>query len=266
MSMNTYLLENRNDEAAVRFTSLSALFDPGTLRQFGACGMTAGWQCWEIGAGGQSLVRKMAGLVGRTGRILATDIDTSRVMEAARENVEVHIHDVALDPPPCNAFDLVHARLVLVHVNDRQRAFENMLASLRPGGWLVLEDADPELQPLSCIDPHEPGQGLANRLRRGFRTLLATRGVDLAFGRKLPRMFRAAGLESISADAWFPVAMPECMALEVSTMNMIRDELLGHGVATHAEIEQHLDNVRSGRLDLSQPPMISVRGRKPLPV
>lgn len=263
MSVNEYLLENRKREAAVRFTALSKLFDPGTLRQFDACGVTAGWRCWEVGAGGPSLVRKMAGLVGRTGRVLATDIDTSRLAEAVEENVETRDHDVAHASPPGNGFDLVHARLVLVHVDDRKRAFENMLASLRPGGWLVIEDADPELQPLSCMDAREPGQKLANKIRHGFRTLLAARGVDLAFGRKLSRLFREFGLECISADAYFPVAMPECIALEVATINMIRDELLINEIATDAEIEQHLDNVRSGRLDLSQPPMISVRGRKP---
>lgn len=261
--MNEYLLENAKREAAVRFAALSSLFDPGTLRQFDACGMTLGWRCWEVGAGGPSLVRKMAGLVGRTGRVLATDIDTSRLAEVEEENVEIRGHDVAQDFPSSNAFDLVHARLVLVHVKDRERAFENMLAALKPGGWLVIEDADPELQPLSCMDPRQPEQRLANRIRRGFRTLLAERGVDLAFGRKLPGLFRAAGLECIAADACFPVVRPECIPLEISTLNMVRDELLDHDLATRAEIEQHLDNVRSGGLDLSQPPMISVRGRKP---
>jgi len=45
---------------------------------------------------------------------------------------------------------------------------------------------------------------------------------------------------------------------------MIRGDLLDHGIASDEEIEQHLENVRAGVLDLSQPPMISVRGRKPL--
>ena len=265
MRANEYLLENGKEGAAVRFASLSALFDPGTFRQFDACGMAAGWQCWEVGAGGPLLVRKMAERVGHTGRILATDIDTSWTMEVEGDTVEVRHHEVAVDPPPGELFDMVHARLVLVHVNDRNRALENMIASLKPGGWLVVEDADPELQPLSCIDPHGSGQRLANKIRHGFRTLLAARGVDLSFGRRLPRLFRESGLECISAEAYFPVAMPECIPLEVATLTMIREELLGNDIATEAEIEQHLGNVRSGALDLSQPPMISVRGRKPRP-
>ena len=261
--MNEYLLENARRDAAIRFASLSSLFDPTTLRHFDSCGMGAGWRCWEVGAGGPPLVRKMAALAGRTGYVLATDIDTSRLEEITEANVETRVHDVALDPPSSEAFDLVHARLVLVHLSDRERAFANMLASLKPGGWLVVEDADPELQPLSCMDAAQPRQILANKIRRGFRALLADRGVDLAFGRKLPQLFRASGLECISADAYFPVAMPECIALEISTVNMVRDDLLRQGLATPREIEEHLDEVRSGRLDLSQPPMISVRGRKP---
>lgn len=263
MSETDYLLENRNTEAAQRFTALSALFNPGTLRQFDACGMTAGWRCWEVGAGGPALARMIAERVGQAGRVLATDIDDSWAKEAATRNVEVRKHDVARDPPPDELFDLVHARLVLVHVPERERAFRNMISALKPGGWLVVEDADPALQPLSCIDPYGAEQELANRIRSGFRALLSNRGADLSFGRKLPRMFREAGLADMAAEAYFPIALPECVPLEIATIKMIRSDLLSHGIVADDEIEQHLENVRAGMLDLSQPPMISVRGRKP---
>lgn len=262
MSDTDYLLENRKAEAAQRFEALSALFDPGTLRQFDACGLAPGWRCWEVGAGGPSLIREIAERVGDAGSVLATDIDVSRTEEAASRNVEVRAHDVARDAPPGGGFDLVHARLVLVHVPERERAFRNMVSALTPGGWLVVEDADPALQPLSCIDVHGPEQELANRIRMGFRTLLSSRGADLSFGRRLPRMFREAGMVDVAAEAWFPIALPECAPLEIATIAMIRSDLLAHGIATDGEIEQHLENVRSGALDLSQPPMISVRGRK----
>lgn len=141
----------------------------------------------------------------------------------------------------------------------------HFLAVIRPGGgsggWLVIEDVDPALQPLSCIDVYGPEQELANKIRLGFRTLLSGRNVDLSFGRKLPRMFREAGLADVAAEACFPIAMPECVSLEIGTIKMIRNDLLAHGIATDEEIERHLANARAGVLDLSQPPMISVRGR-----
>lgn len=47
----------------------------------------------------------------------------------------------------------------------------------------------------------------------------------------------------VSADAYFPVAMPECIPLEIATIHMIRDDLLSNGIATEQEIEKHLENV-----------------------
>jgi SAM-dependent methyltransferase len=263
MSDTDYLLENQKTEAMQRFAALSALFDPVTLRQFDACGMAAGWHCWEVGAGGPALIQMLAERVGHAGHILATDIDETWTKEAVAQNIEVRKHDVARDPPPGELFDLVHARLVLVHVPEREHAFRNMISTLKPGGWLVIEDADPALQPLSCIDAYGPEQELANKIRLGFRTLLSSRGADLSFGRKLPRMFRRAGMRDIAAEAYFPIALPQCTPLEIATIKMIRNDLLSNGIATVDEIEWHLENVRMGALDLSQPPMISVRGRKP---
>jgi hypothetical protein len=108
----------------------------------------------------------------------------------------------------------VHARLLLVHVPQRDRALAAMTSVLRPGGWLVAEEADPALQPLVCPDETGPAQQLANRLKVGFRQLLAQRGVDLAYGRTLPRRLRAAGLVDVAADAYFPITGAACTELE----------------------------------------------------
>src|SRR3954454_3844535 len=59
-----------------------------------------------------------------------------------------------------------------------------------------------------CPDEYGPEQRLANKLRFGFRSLLAQRGADLGYGRKLPRLLREAGLIDVKADAFFPIASP----------------------------------------------------------
>ena len=79
--------------------------------------------------------------------MLATDINLAWAAGAAAPNVSVLEHDVAADPPPGEAFDLVHARLVLVHVTGRDTALGNMVTALRPGGILLVEDADPACSP-----------------------------------------------------------------------------------------------------------------------
>ncbi|MFI6940836.1 methyltransferase domain-containing protein [Streptomyces sp. NPDC050418] len=257
-----YLLDNRQAEAGERFDALSALFDPSTFRHFERLGVGPGGRVWEVGAGGTSVIDWLARKVGPTGRVLATDIDTAWATGAARPPVQVLRHDVAADEPPGDGFDLVHARLVLVHVPDRERALRNIVRALRPGGRLLVEDADPVLQPLVCPDEHGPEQQLANRLRQGFRALLADRGADLAYGRKLPRLLRGAGLAQVEADAYFPLASPACTALESATVRQVRDRLVASGHATHAEIDRHLANVESGAMDVATSPMISAWGRK----
>ncbi|KMS91624.1 MULTISPECIES: methyltransferase [Streptomyces] len=257
-----YLLDNRQNEAGERFDAFTALFDPTTFRHLEGLGVGPGWRCWEVGAGGPSVVSWLAEKAGPTGRVVATDIDTSRLTAAVRPPVEVRVHDVGAEEPPGEGFDLVHARLVLVHVPDRERALRNMIKALRPGGRLLIEDADPALQPLTCPDEYGPEQRLANRLRQGFRKLLADRGADLSYGRKLPRLLREAGLHGVEADAYFPVASPACTALEAATVRQIRERLVAAGLATDAEIDQHLANVETGTMDLATAPMISAWGRK----
>jgi hypothetical protein len=259
-----YLLDNRAVEAGERFAALSAIFDASTFRHIDALGIGRGGRCWEVGAGGESIVRGLAARVGAEGRVLATDIDLGWARGAAAPNVEVSRHDVGRDDPPAaGGFDLVHARLVLVHVPERERALATMVAAARSGGWVMVEDADPALQPLACIDAAGPDQELANRVRAGLRTLLAGRGADLAYGRKLPRLLRAVGLVDVAADAYFPVAHPACARLELATVGLIRDRLIEAAVVTAAEIDRHLANVAAGRLDLAQPPMITAWGRRP---
>ncbi|MFH9086093.1 methyltransferase [Streptomyces sp. NPDC017673] len=261
-SSDGYLLDNQQNEAGERFDAFTALFDPTTFRHLEGLGIGPGRRCWEVGAGGPSVVSWLAEKAGPSGQVVATDIDTSRLTVPARPPVEIRVHDVGAEEPPGEGFDLVHARLVLVHVPDRERALRNMIKALRPGGRLLIEDADPALQPLSCPDEYGPEQRLANRLRQGFRKLLADRGADLSYGRKLPRLLREAGLHEVEADAYFPVASPACTALEAATVRQIRHRLVAAGLATDAEIDQHLANVETGTMDLTTAPMISAWGRK----
>ncbi|MFI7340749.1 methyltransferase domain-containing protein [Streptomyces sp. NPDC050085] len=260
---HAYLLDNQQPEAGQRFDALSTLFDPTTFRHIERLGIGSGWRCWEVGAGGTSVVSWLARKVGPTGRVLATDIDTSWQTTTVRTPVEVRRHDVGVDEPPAEAFDLVHARLVLVHVPDRERALASMIRALRPGGRLLIEDADAALQPLLCPDEHGPEQQLANRLRHGFRALLSQRGADLSYGRKLPRLLREAGLRQVEADAYFPLTSPACTALEAATVEQVRASLVEAGLATNEDIDRHLANVAEGTMDLATSPLISAWGRKP---
>jgi hypothetical protein len=74
-----YLLDNQHAQAGHRFDALSALFNPSTFQYARALGLAPGWRVWEVGAGSPSVPAWLAEQVGRDGRVLATDIDTSRI-------------------------------------------------------------------------------------------------------------------------------------------------------------------------------------------
>ena len=259
-----YLLANQQIQAGTRFAALATLFDRSTFGHLREIGVGSGWRCWEVGAGGMSVPLWLAAQVGPTGLVLATDIDTSLLTNPGSGSVQVLRHDVGVEDPPVTDLDLVHARLVLTHVPQREAALTSMTAALRSGGWILVEDADPGLQPLLCPDDHGPAQHLANRLRHGFRMLMSGRDADLAYGRTLPRRLREHGLIDVAADAYFPIAAPACTTLERATVEQIRDRLISAEIATAAEIDQHLDNIATGQVpDLATSPMISAWGRKP---
>ena len=193
-----YLLDNGGREAAARFAALSAMFDPGTIRHLEGCGVGRGWHCLEVGAGGGSIASWLTDRVGPAGRVLATDIDP-RFLETLRlPNVEVRCHNIAADPLPEGDFDLVHARLVLLHVPERDQALKRMIAALKPGGWLVDEGYDSaSMLPDPTVSPGE----VLLETQVAMMRLLEEGGVNRRYGRLLFGRLRAHGLVSVGAEA-----------------------------------------------------------------
>lgn len=243
------------------YATLGALFGASTFRHIDDLGIRAGWRCWEVGAGGPTVPAWLARRVAPGGYVLATDIDVAALEEAPGAGFEVRRHDIEAEPAPASppGFDLVHARLVLMHLADRGAALSAMTGALRPGGWLLLEDADLALQPLACPDEAGPAERLANRIRRAS---VGLRADNLAFGRTLPRLLRGAGLTEVGADAYFPLTGPDSARLQQTMIERQRARLLAAGLVTAAEVDRHLADVAAGRLDLATFTVVSAWGRK----
>jgi SAM-dependent methyltransferase len=242
--------------------TLAALLDDATFGHLERLGVTAGWRCWEAGAGAGTVARWLAGRVGASGHVLATDIDTSRLTAGGRRpGLDVRQHDLAAAPAPGAGFDLVHARLVLEHLPDPTAALAVMAAALRPGGWLLAEAADPMLQPLACPDEHGSAQVLANKVRKAIWAASPRPG-HLQFGRELPRLLRGTGLCGTQAEARIALTGPDTARLQRTLVLRHRDQILAAGLLTNAEIDRHLADIADGSLDLTAFPVISAWGRK----
>lgn len=76
------------------------------------------------------------------GRVVAVDLSTKFLTGDLPSNLAVRQGDIRPVPLADSSFDLVHARYVLIHLADSGVALSRMLAGLKPGGWLVLEEPD----------------------------------------------------------------------------------------------------------------------------
>jgi SAM-dependent methyltransferase len=198
--------------------------------------------------------------------VLATDIDVRWLEQRLQApNVEVRRHDVVEDALPDSCFDIAHERLVLVHLRERATALRNLVTSLRPGGWLLLEDFDSDIAPDAFPAADSAEAELGNKMARSIRALLTRRGADTALGHKLPRLLRDAGLEQIGADAYQAIEAGDAIRqLQRANIRQVDAALLEQGLMSRPEVERYLALLDSQTISPSSPLLVSAWGRRPL--
>jgi SAM-dependent methyltransferase len=243
---------------------LARLFDATTHRVLDGVGLAAGWRCLEIGGGGGSVARWLAERVGPRGHVLCTDLDT-RIIEqgraAAPANLEVIRHNIANDPLPAGAFDLIHARLVFLHVVERERALERVVEALKPGGWLVIEDFDTaSVTPDTRINKFETPLPTSEAVRKYL-----TRNQDGHFGRRLYGRFRELGLTQVDAEGRSVVFNKSNGGADLMRVNFeqIGKAVIEAGLITRGQIEADLVMIQRDDFAIPSPTMWSVVGRRP---
>jgi SAM-dependent methyltransferase len=192
--MEKYALENAWNRAKRRLALLEQHLDPITQRRLTALGVRHGWHCLEVGGGGGSIAQWLCRRVGAGGHVTATDIDVRFLSEIHEHNFEAISHDITAEDLPNNKFDLVHTRWLLHHLPEPERVIERMIAALRPGGWLLLEEVD-----------FFPVQTSRSALYVDFMlaltgTIVAASGRDCLWARALPALVAQRGLADVDGE------------------------------------------------------------------
>jgi SAM-dependent methyltransferase len=191
----TYTLDNAWGEARRRLQLIERCYDPATTRRLRALGVASGWRCLEVGAGGGSIAAFLSRQVGPRGSVTAMDIDTRFVNEIDADNLEVVQADVTATDLPRDTFDLVHCRALLMHLPSRDRVLDALVAALRPGGWLLVEEGDSST--LTAAGSGSDAEVLRTVLVDG----LTPAGVDWTFARRLPELLQQRGMGHVGAES-----------------------------------------------------------------
>ncbi|HKV81937.1 MAG TPA: methyltransferase domain-containing protein [Candidatus Sulfotelmatobacter sp.] len=258
----TYLLDNAGREAPARFSALSAMFDPGTIRHLEDRGVGPGWHCLEVGGGGGSVATWLCRRVGGAGRVVVTDLDTRFLETVKLPGLEVWQHDLTRDPLPEAAFDLVHARLVVVHLPDKEKTLEKLVVALKPGGWLIDEEFDSlSVQPDPAVGPGETP--LKTHVAMG--RLMADRGFERRCGRLLFARLRDRGLVSVGAEARMFMVQSESpgAALIRANYEQLRGDMIDGGYITERELEEDLARLDDPDFMMPSSILWSAWGRRP---
>jgi ubiquinone/menaquinone biosynthesis C-methylase UbiE len=195
MTTDTYVM-GRTAEEYERLRDQARMWEPETARMLGRIGLGPGARCLDVGCGAGEVMRLMAERTGRGGEVLGIDVDDTLAKQAiadlhagghtqcAFERLDVE----SGDPVPGAPFDLVFARLLLLHVDDRVAVLQRLWKLVAPGGYLVVQDYDllssEVFPPLDVVD----------EFRRVALGTYWRAGLDLRLGLNLPSLHLEAGL------------------------------------------------------------------------
>lgn len=220
-----YIFDNSDEREAERLAGVQAAWDAGTFRHLADLGVAEGWRCLEAGAGAGSVARWLSEQVGEKGSVLATDINPALLEGTDLPNLEVRRHDLQTEELPIGEFDLIHCRLVLVHLPAREEILRRMAGALAPGGWLLVED----ISFAGTGTATSRGWAAFRSLIAPLKAMLRAHGADLNFGRRLPVLFNRLGLTEVGAEGRVVVVVggSEANAWVLPTIERLQQRLIG---------------------------------------
>jgi SAM-dependent methyltransferase len=260
--VSPYLFGHDWEQERQRLDLLEQVYDGGTRACIDRLALPAGGHCLEVGAGAGSIALWLREQVGTAGRVVATDLDIEFLRTRAGTKVEVRRHDIVNEELEEEAFDLIHSRLVLEHIPQRDDVLPRLVAALRGGGWLLLEDYDwtrPSAAP-ACV-----GGELLERAHDGFLELLTAAGYRRDYGLALPAEMRAAGLVDVEAEGRVQLGVPGSPASHWwrLTLAKVAPALIERGCLTEAEVEKLFDLFDDDGFLFRLPTLVAVCGRRP---
>lgn len=185
-----YVFSSAGDLGLEQLICLSELLDDDSTRSLAEI-VQPGWRCLDVGSGLGTVAHWLA---DRAGEVVAVDLHPDHIQP--RPGLDVRRHDIR-DGAPGGPFDLIHARMVLLHLSDREEVLRQLIDALEPGGWLVLSEFIGP--PLQVVAETEAGDGeLFNEIVGvSCNRIGAAGGISYTWAEEVDSKLVAAGLSEV---------------------------------------------------------------------
>jgi 2-polyprenyl-3-methyl-5-hydroxy-6-metoxy-1,4-benzoquinol methylase len=253
-----YLLENAWHRSRERLVLQEQVADPATQRRITSLGSLAGWHCLEAGAGAGSIVQWLCGRVGPEGRVLAIDLDARFLSHLKDSRLQIREADIVSYELPESAFDLVHARFVLLHLPAREAVLRKLVRSLKPGGWLLLEERELALIRHLTTPRYEAAWA-------ALEAAMQSGGVDPRWAHDMPNLLQREGLLNVGAEGELPVfteGSPMAQVFSI-TWEQMRERMVASGLIADDELSGAIQSLLRATDWLIAPPTFAAWGRRP---
>jgi SAM-dependent methyltransferase len=233
-------------------------------------GLKPGDAAADLGCGPQGILDLLSAAVSPGGRVVGLDAHPAHVAMAADHarrhglaDVEVIEGDARHTGLPGGSFDLVHARTLLVTVPEPAGVLVEMARLARPGGWVA--SLEPDCQHSLCYPPLPAW----DRLYEIFLASFGRSGANPFIGRRLPRLYRQAGLVDVQVvvQAGAYPAGHSRRSLIADLVRSLHPVIIERGLAGEDELAALDRGVREHLADpgtLMMPHlMVATWGRKP---
>lgn len=243
--MDEYIFENNAEDFELgRLKLVEAAFDAGTIALLEQTGVAGGWSCMELGAGAGSIAEWMGRRVGSPGLVLAVDKKTKYLDRLSGPPYRV-LEGEFLSLDFEQAVDLLHARYVLIHNGHAQAMLDRMRHAVKQGGYVLLEE--PDFTSAAVLNP--AADAACQRVNEAICRMFTDRGLDPAYGLRLPREMEKVGLEIIESKVMThlcPGGAPIANVMAESAI-ALRDKYRTTGIATDQDIDRYVELARDRR-------------------
>ncbi|ASW54398.1 trans-aconitate 2-methyltransferase [Plantactinospora sp. KBS50] len=257
-----YTFDNASPQAGAQMTALESFLDPVTARRLTPPLVKPGATCWEVGAGGGSMARLLAGAVGPDGVVVATDLNPQHLKSGP--NLVVRRHDVRTDPPPGGPFEVIHARLLLLHLPERERVLRKLVGTLAPGGWLVVEEFDCSTPLRVLAAPDDEAAKLFTLVMETMLSVLQSHGASMDWAQGVHTEMCQAGLVDVDtvthSESWSGGSSG--LSLHETNCRQLEPELLAAGLSA-GQLRAFRELTRNPAFAAMSYQFVSTRGRRP---